>query len=117
MSLLEIDKLESETKPWDFIKRLIIEEVTSRMSDKTYSEVVWESRDWPRILKRPERNIVYYMKTYNGELYIRIKDRKKAVTGIYGYGYRCLDRFDGLLRSPLPLSIEEILIKNGHELT
>ena len=113
MSLLEIDKLESETKPWGFIKCLVIEEITSRMFGETYSEVVWESCDWPRILKRPERNIVYYMKTYNGELYIRIKDRKKVVTGMYGY--RCLDMFVGLLG--LPLSIEEILIKNGYECT
>ena len=115
MSLLEIDKLESETKPWDFIKCLVIEEITSRMSGETYSEVFWESCDWPRILKRPERNIVYYMKTYNGELYIRIKDRNKVVTGMHGY--RCLTKFAsiGLLR--LPLSIEEILIKNGYERT
>ena len=111
MSLLDIDKLESEKKQWDFVKCLVIEEIMNRVVDKNYSKVFWEYCDWPRILKRPERNIVYYLKYNNGDLYVRIKDRKKQ-SSVYTYGYRCLDKFISLIR--MPISIEEILIKNGY---
>ena len=109
MSILSED---FDLTPQDIIKNVVVKLLTKYDDDPNNVKIIWESCDWPRILKRPERNIVYYMKTCGGELYIRIKDRKKVRRGVCGYRY--LDKMISICR--MPITIEEILIKNEHEL-
>lgn len=101
MSILSEDL---DLTPQDIIKNVVVKILAQENPNNI--EVIWESCDWPRIIKRPDKNIVYYYHPV-GKLYIHIGQMyKKPNTKKYlSFNYRMYRN----MFSDLPVTVEEML--------
>lgn len=95
----------------DIIKNVVVKILAQENPNNI--EIIWESCDWPRIVKRPDKNIVYYYHPVGntngpvGKLYIHIGQmHKKPNTKKYlSFNYRMYRN----MFSDLPVTVEEML--------
>lgn len=100
MSLLDENL---DITPQDIIKNRVVKILSHENPNDI--EVIWESCDWPRIVKRPDKNIIYYYHPV-GKLYIHIGQMyKKLNTNKSLFGYRVYRN----MFSSFPVTVEEIL--------
>lgn len=57
--------------PQDIIKNAVVKLLTKYDDDPNNVKIIWESCDWPRIIKRPDKNVITYYHMRD-ELYIYI---------------------------------------------
>lgn len=101
MSILSED---FDLTPQDIIKNAVVKLLTKYDGDPNSVKIIWESCDWPRIIKRPDKNVITYYHPY-GELYIHIHETGKYIKKYVDFRYRTYThKFNGL-----PLTIEDLL--------
>ena len=103
MSLLDENL---DITPQDVIKNAVVKILAQENPNNI--EVIWESCDWPRIVKRPDKNVITYYHPF-GKLYIHIHEMNKYAGPRIGknphFNYRTYThKFSGL-----PLTIEDLL--------
>lgn len=90
--------------PQDIIKNAVVKLLTKYEEDPNSVNIIWESCDWPRIIKRPDKNVITYYPTF-GKLHIHIHEAGKRIKKYIDFRYRTYThKFNGL-----PLTIEDLL--------
>lgn len=90
--------------PQDIIKNAVVKLLTKYDDDPNNVKIIWESCDWPRIIKRPDKNVITYYHMRD-ELYIYIHEAGKHTKKYIDFRYRTYThKFNGL-----PLTIEDLL--------
>lgn len=104
MSILSED---FDLTPQDIIKNAVVKLLTKYDDDPNSVNIIWESCDWPRIVKRPDKNVITYYHPH-GKLFIHIHDRNKYAGALVNdphFNYRTYThKFNNL-----PLTIEDLL--------
>lgn len=90
--------------PQDIIKNAVVKLLTKYDDDPNSVKIIWESCDWPRIVKRPDKNVIDYYPTF-GKLHIHIHEAYKHTKKYVDFRYRTYEhKFNNL-----PLTIEDLL--------
>lgn len=105
MSILSEDL---DLTPQDIIKNAVVKLLTKYDDDPNSVKIIWESCDWPRIVKRPDKNVITYYHPF-GKLHIHIHEMNKYAGPRIGknphFNYRTYThKFNSL-----PLTIEDLL--------
>lgn len=90
--------------PQDIIKNAVVKLLTKYEEDPNSVNIIWESCDWPRIIKRPDKNVITYYPAFD-KLHIHIHEAGKYSKKYWDFRYRTYThKFNGL-----PLTIEDLL--------
>ena len=101
MSILSED---FDLTPQDIIKNAVVKLLTKYDDDPNSVNIIWDSCDWPRIVKRPDKNVITYYHPF-GKLHIHIHEMYKYTKKYVDFRYRTYThKFNGL-----PLTIEDLL--------